>query len=352
MIREPQILDQAIEGFQMETGILIKIIGTEMPIKIENLEIERGYNLRILDAMLNINGKTYVAEIKAAIRRENVGAILQQVEVFEGIPIIVTGHVTTNLATYLRERNIAFLDTAGNAFINDPPLYIYVKGNKIPDQFKLPKRNRAFQPTGLKVVFALLANPDLENAAYRQIAQYAKVANGTVGWVVNDLKQLGYLVDMGKHHRRRLIKKEDLLRRWVEAYPEILKPKLLLGRYTTKHANMLDNWFDHKYDTMKVEWGGEIAAAKLTKYLKPQNATIYTKGTINEFVLKNQLMKDPNGNVEILEQFWNFHHPYQELNIVHPLLVYADLLATGDARNIETAKIIYEEEIAKIINKD
>ncbi|MGM0467157.1 MAG: type IV toxin-antitoxin system AbiEi family antitoxin [Acidobacteriota bacterium] len=34
-------------------------------------------------------------------------------------------------------------------------------------------------------------------------------------------------------------------------------------------------------------------------------------------------------------------------NLVPPLLIYTDLMATGDARNIETASIIYEKELRR-----
>ncbi|MBC3833208.1 hypothetical protein H8K33_16990 [Undibacterium amnicola] len=35
--------------------------------------------------------------------------------------------------------------------------------------------------------------------------------------------------------------------------------------------------------------------------------------------------------------------------MVPPLLVYADLMATGDARCIETAKMIYDEHVARLL---
>ena len=34
-------------------------------------------------------------------------------------------------------------------------------------------------------------------------------------------------------------------------------------------------------------------------------------------------------------------------NLVPPLLIYKDLMAFGDTRNIETARIIYEKELKK-----
>jgi hypothetical protein len=49
-----------------------------------------------------------------------------------------------------------------------------------------------------------------------------------------------------------------------------------------------------------------------------------------------------------MRKFWKFeNHGY--VDMVHPILVYADLLATGDPRNIETAKIIYEKDIVRYI---
>ena len=50
--------------------------------------------------------------------------------------------------------------------------------------------------------------------------------------------------------------------------------------------------------------------------------------------------------------FWEFEYPWKNRNIVPPILIYADLLATGDTRNIETADIIYEQEIDRFIGKD
>ena len=102
--------------------------------------------------------------------------------------------------------------------------------------------------------------------------------------------------------------------------------------------------------------GGEVAAAYLTKYLKPKVVTIYAKEP-GRIALAHRLRKKPDGNVEILKIFWNFEHLRQPTlrdytDLVHPILIYADLMATGDARNIETAEIIYEQQLAYFIEKN
>ena len=52
---------------------------------------------------------------------------------------------------------------------------------------------RVFQPSGLKVLFALFCDLELVNAPYRAMVKVAEVALGTVGRVVTDLRELGYI---------------------------------------------------------------------------------------------------------------------------------------------------------------
>jgi hypothetical protein len=56
--------------------------------------------------------------------------------------------------------------------------------------------------------------------------------------------------------------------------------------------------------------------------------------------------------ISILKPFWNFEYPWTHPVLVPSILIYADLLATGDARNIETARLIYEKEIARLVRED
>jgi len=59
-------------------------------------------------------------------------------------------------------------------------------------------------------------------------------------------------------------------------------------------------------------------------------------------LLNNKIRKDPDGKIEILEAFWYFDFGGEHNDLVNPILIYADLLATGDPRNIETTELIYE----------
>jgi hypothetical protein len=265
--------------------------------------------------------------------------------------VMIIPQVTTDMAERLREEDTQFMDTAGNCFIDQPPFYIFIKGNKLQGAVKVPVVGRAFKQTGLKVLYALLCNPGLENETYRTIAAKTNVALGMVNWVLNELIELGYLLETGKGRARhiRLIEKEKLLQRWITGYAEQLRPKLLIGRYRGA-----DGWWQKALlNPEKAQWGGEVAAGKLTNYLKPQTITVYVDKDNPEAVLiQNRLKKDPGGDVELLHRFWQPDTIVPQGDTVHPILIYADLMAIGNQRNIETARILYDEHIVQLIREN
>jgi hypothetical protein len=261
--------------------------------------------------------------------------------------LFATRHVTNATAEVLREHGINFIDIAGNAYINVDHFYVLITGRQKPktDEFH-PKG--LFNPAGLRLIFALLCFPGLEKKTYRAIAQTTGIALGAVGLYMNTMREEGYIFD-NKAKGLQLMKKKDLFHRWVIEYPERLEPKLALGRYDAP-----DNWLNEaKLDPANAQWGGEVAAAKLTDYLKPQTANIYiNREKLNDFLLKNRLRKDPKGNIEIIERFWKEPKDIVPKETVNPILVYADIMATRDRRNTETARMIYDKYIAEYLRED
>lgn len=335
--KEQNLLKKACELFRANTGLRVDI-KQRKPEAADAFAYLRNGN----------KATPLLIDVKFHPTHAVIGAIAQQFKQYPEKGVLVADYINPIMAERLKALDIWFLDAAGNAYINNPPVLVYVKGNK-PDRLtgKTTKR-RAFQTTGLKVVFALLCNPDLVNAPYRNIALAADVALGTVGWVLTDLKQLGHLVETGKKNRR-LKGLKKLFQRWVEAYPDQLKPKLQLGTFTTNESEWWKNTDLREFNTYM---GGETAADYLTHYLIPEIQTLYVREKPQALQATLKLRKDPGGNIELLDTFWSIECDWTDNKIVHPILIYADLLATGDARNIETAEIIYDKEIAQHIRED
>lgn len=349
-IIEADLLGMAADALYKETGLRLVNIN------------ELGVAEQRYDVKLRIEGYDdfrFTAEVKRWAQQTNFGALVHEVNQRPGKGMLVADYVNPKMADKLRKLDVPFIDAVGNAYINEKPLYIFIKGNKNRVQANIikaqdaPATGRAFQSTGIKVVYALIRNPQLVTAPYRDIANIAGVALGTVGWVINDLKQGGYLIEYGKKQRR-LKNKKQLLHKWVAAYLEKLRPKLFLGAFTTEN----EYWWkdlDEGIVDYKARWGGEVAAAKMTGHLKPEKITIYMhKEGGNKLLAENRLHKHPKGNIQIYRTFWkdeeNWGNEIQRftdnmMDCVDPMIVYADLLATGDPRNLETAKIIYDERL-------
>ena len=326
----------------LETAI---ITAQQLGLGMEVVQLEPQLGAARADALIRVRygdqEVLYAAEVKYGIRPATLGAVIQQLEHLGQPALLVTNYVTPPLADALKERGIAFLDAAGNAYLKHPPVLVWVKGQR-PQQ-KLITTNvttRTFNPSGLQVIFPLLCHPEWVDRPYREIAQIAGVAHGTVGWVLAELPTLGFIAQVGG--KRRLLQPERLLQQWVEAYARTLRPRLLLGRFNADQLDWYQTLDPGKYGYLL---GGEPAAARLTQHLRPGTITLYGPKVEPRFLLDQRLRPDPQGKVEILKRFWKFDN--DDLLLTPLLLIYADLLAIGDARCLETAKHLYGDIAAR-----
>ncbi|MEX2523733.1 MAG: type IV toxin-antitoxin system AbiEi family antitoxin [Gammaproteobacteria bacterium] len=338
------LLERAIEAFRNETGLRLEI-----------RDIDRKKQMDAIVAIEGKKGPVFAVEVKKWAQQLNLGALMDQIRRLPMKGLLVADYVNPNMAERFRNQGVQYIDTVGNAYINEGPLYIYVKGNKQPQiaPARTIETGRAFTHTGLKVVYAFLCDPDLVRATYREIAETADVALGTVGWVINDLKAGRYLIDRGGKNQRRLAGYRELLDRWVEVFPEKLKNKQLIGKYVAE----VPQWWQF-LDIRELDgyWGGEIAGAKYTNYLIPEEGTVYIHEQGAKKLFQQARLRKfteawyPGVTVWLYKPFWKKPDDYNGL--VHPVLAYADLIATGDDRNIETARMIMDEHIDKHIRED
>jgi len=259
--------------------------------------------------------------------------------------ILVTQYATPNTAEMFKSKNIQFMDLAGNIYINRPPLLIYVQGKKPTFDIKPTKPIRLFKTAGVKVIFTLLSKPGIESETYRTIAREANVSLNAVARVLQDLKTTLFLIEKGKWGRQ-IMRKEELFRKWIDAYQQQLQPKLLINSYYCDDIRKMQKEPIAQFEAL---WGSEPAAAITTKYLHPGILTLYTDKINPHILLRNRLKKKQHGNVVFMKKFWNFEDEWTKQGLVPPLLTYADMIITHEDRNIETAEILYEQAIAQLI---
>ena len=284
---------------------------------------------------------------RPALRAETLGAVADLAGGLPYPPLLAAPHVNPQAAERARELGIAFVDLAGNAHLRGPGLYVFVTGQRPAAKTRRHRTTQAFTPAGLRVVFALLVRPRLVAATYREIGAAAEVALGTVAAVLEGLVERGHLTPEGTAERR-LLAPQRLAEEWVLLYPVRLRPKLVLGHFTAPDPGW---WQTARFDPRRAVWGGEVAADKLTGRLKPARQTLYVRGKPDDTILANRLRPDERGDVEILEAFWTLDEgPEAGPEDVAPaLLVYADLMATGDPRNVEVARLVRERHLRGVL---
>lgn len=289
----------------------------------------------------------YSVKYKSSIdRKAQLNHVWKNVEKLAAEALLFTPYLSRELAEYCREIGLQFIDLSGNAYLHPPGLFIFITGEK---------RNLAHAHTvgpkgltnsaALRVVFTLLSHPALLDSPFKDIASIAGVSLGSAYNVLDDLQRRGYLINSSGPGRRKLLEPVRLIDEWAINFPTTLRTKLHLRRFSAPDP---DWWRSMELGTFHCAWSSEVAAYNMTGYLKPATQTLYVDqgdmdSVIKVLVKKYRLKPDPDGNIEILEQFWQAER--NKVSIAPPLLVYAELLALMDPRTDEAANIIKEQYI-------
>ncbi|MFB9241463.1 hypothetical protein IV454_07300 [Massilia antarctica] len=334
-------LETAIDALASTTGISGKVLA---------FEPSNDHGTRAdADLELSIDGRSYryLVEIKHIDRMALLHQVKQQ---FAEAPcpwLLAAPRMSAELAGKCRDIGVQFIDADGNAYLQAPGMLVLVKGQRPGKGSALSEALsdgvRAGGPGALRLAFVLLCAPELLNAPYRVLSRAAGVSLGAVGAIIQDLARRGFIINAKSG--RRFLEKERLISEWATMYPIMLRPKLAPQRF---RASQRDWWKSVDIARFEAVWGGEVAADQLTGYLKPEKITIYMHGSsmrqnLGKLVIQNKLRADPDGDIEILEKFWELP-PIDNATpaSVPPLLAYADLVASMEPRNLEVAAMIYQ----------
>lgn len=338
-IEEQQLLGHALEALARETGLKARVLNREarpdrtkprLDAVVEVARAKQTYRFAV-EIRNNLDRFEMLHQLRALLPAGHKQTLL-----------IVAPYISQQLAERCRELEMCFADTAGNAYLHGPGLHVYITGRPKPPELLATDRAKAMNAAGLRVVFALLCQPRLLNATYREIAAHAQVALGTVGQAFKYLENRRHIPAEAADGNRRFLTPERTVQEWVTLYPTVLRPKLHARRFRTTDAKWTEKVDLNLYHAF---WGGEVAANRLDHYLLPQAATIYAPEIPTKLIVDQRMKADVNGDVEILGIFWNPERLTPTGDIVPPLLTYADLMATTEGRNLEAGRLIYDKHI-------
>lgn len=280
------------------------------------------------------------AEVQKTIVNGNIPSFINTLRV-NGKMVVLAETIAPKIRQALKQHNINYMDAAGNANIIHKNIYIYLEGQK-PLPVETTNKAKAFGKTGLKVIYQFLEYPDLINTTIRDIADHADVSLDTAHKTINVLKEAGYLI---KVDNKTFLwdNFKELLQKWMEEFETRLKPGLHIGNFRFLKEDDFYNWQNIQFKNGNTCWGGEPAGELLTGFLKPQTLTLYTNEFKSDLMKNYKIIPDEKGYIQVYQKFWKQIEGNKKT--APPVLVYADLVNTGNNRNIETAQKIYEQQL-------
>lgn len=333
-MEEKEIIRSAIQHFHQLTDIDIQ----EVPVSADLCKLHRKIDTAV---ELEAKGKRYFfcVKVKNELRQLHLAYLIDFLGRDAENWMLICQYLSKNNRSLLKKENINYLDASGNCYIRKGTLFIFINDQKVTAQ-RQARTSKLWKSSGLRLIFAILLNPDLLNEPYRQIASQSKLGLGTVGALLQELEKEKFLTKYNNIYR--IENREVLLNRWTETFQGILRPKLFQGRFCFATQKDREQWQQkHLY---KVFWGGEPAGSILTKYLHPEKFSVYSELPKIEVMKQLHLVPDNNGEVELLKLFWNTEQTQIEFpQTVPPLLAYADLNGSLDSRNRETAERIKKQ---------
>ncbi|WP_458625996.1 type IV toxin-antitoxin system AbiEi family antitoxin [Winogradskyella sp. PC D3.3] len=307
----------------------------------------QNYNKAKEESIYTINNQNVFVETKNEVRPQNIIGFIKSRS--KNFPVLVASkYITPKAKQLLKAQGINYIDSFGNAYIDLKDLKVYVEqGNAKPYNSEY---SNIFTQSGGQILFNLLKNPELINETQRNLAQISNVSLGSVSKFLKGLFDEGYSVKWNNQQKYQLVNKDALLEKWVILLNEKILPAHKIGTFTFSKTNK-GNW-KNQLMIPNVLWSGEPAAALLTNYLNPEKFSMFTHLPKQEIIKDLKLLPDAHGEISIYKPFWLESNTVDRLldyiknqNIVHPLIIYAQLIYSGNGRNLETAQILYNEHI-------
>ncbi len=255
--------------------------------------------------------------------------------------ILFAPYVSPEMGALLASHRINFVDRAGNCHLDLGGRYVgHVEGRKLRGPSDAPGGMRA---PGFRLVFALLVEPDLVSATAREMARASGVSLGTASNVLHRLEHDRIVVrTKSKHH---IVRRDDLVERWIAGYAETLRPQLFAGRFQTpdKDPRSLE---ERVAGILGQEgtwaWGGAAAAYRLTKHYRSDETVLHVQTASGDLPKRLKALPHRDGRLILLGVPGPLAFRGKAPHTVHPLLVYTELVLTGSDRAREAASELRE----------
>jgi len=297
----------------------------------------------------------YLAEVKRHLPAQDVRVVIDQLQRWrEELPagerraklLILAPTVRPHQAAVLERAGVDYLDLGGNAHLAGPGLLVHVEGRQA---LKEPLARRGRPNKGwVKAVLTWLVQPELVGRPYRDTAEQAGVALGTVAACIQDLAGRGMVVEA--KGGREIAERPQLVALWVQTYVDVLRPKLTERRLQVRAETKPEIWnrLGEVLAKRGVLWAltGADAAERRTHLFHAEDTEIYAPiAAFDDREMLKRLVAQPagrGGNLLVIEPPVRAATPANEdaPPVAPDLLTYAELRYRGTGQALEAAELL------------
>jgi len=349
MNREKEIVDKCILALNelplIKKAVFIERIGGFKECGIDGslkIDLESGSQIKLL------------VEVKGLLKRPLPEHLQVLMKYKQSSLILFSEYVNSSIARDLKRNGINYVDIQGNVYLYIPnDIFINIRG-KSRQKAVETQQTALFQPKGLQLLFVLLTEPDAVNLSVRELQKLAGISFERTATAMRELKEKGYLLQSGRNNYR-LIRRHELLEKWIANYGDRLRPNIFIGAYKAspkgKHelSGLLRTYMKSE---IYYALGGQSAAELLTNYYRANIMDIFFDlGEFNKISQTVNLIPAKDFNIRVFSLFSDKIVSDIEVDgymIANPLLIYAEMLYNGGDRERESARILYDKYLQEL----
>jgi hypothetical protein len=258
--------------------------------------------------------------------------------------ILLARHIPRPVAERLIEAQVNFADDVGNIHLALGDRYNWTVVGK-PALEPVSER-RPISAAQLQLLFQFVTHPDSANWPVRRLALASGISKSKAAQARPQLVAEGLLTRKGKGYQ--LGPKNLLAERLSSGYAQVLRPKLLVGRFrfAEKTAELfLTRLRNSMPSGVRYALTGGPAVDLLQHFYRGPEVPMFLEPSSRRIAQELRLLPDSEGPVTLLRAFGEvvFWQERDHHMLAPPWLIYAELLNSNDPRAHEAAREFQQE---------
>ena len=285
--------------------------------------------------------------VRGSLGIAGVTQVLKKARPTKAAPIVVLAErMGPELRQTLLGHGLGYIDAAGNCHLelDGGRVVVHIEGKRGTPP---TPGSTTLRDAGYRVLFALLAQPELLEHSVREVEALANASRHAVAQLLARLREEGTLVRAGRSkHVFAPGGKAACIDRFATGWADVLRNRLLVGRFRLREGDpeAVERTLLRVLQAERVPFGfgGTAGAARLTNYHRGAETAIHADDWNAELSRQLGAVPDRQGPLVVFRTMGQLDLQSAVPATAHPLLVHAELARSPEPRAREAAAVVLE----------